>query len=34
MLKAAVTGLPVEARDVYSRRNAERYGVDLNNMPR
>jgi hypothetical protein len=34
MVKAAVTGAPVEAREVYSRRNAERYGVDLNNMPR
>ena len=34
MVKAAVSGAPVEAREVYSRRNAERYGVDLNNMPR
>ena len=34
MVKAAVSGAPVEAREVYARRNAERYGVDLNNLPR
>jgi uncharacterized protein YndB with AHSA1/START domain len=34
MVDAAVRGAPVEAREVYSRRNAERYGVDLSNMPR
>jgi hypothetical protein len=33
-VKAAVTGAPLESREIYSRRNAERYGVDLNNMPR
>ena len=34
MVKAAVTGAPVEPREVYAKRNAERYGIDLNNMPR
>ena len=34
MVEAAVTGAPVEPREVYSKRNAERYGVDLSNMPR
>ncbi|CAN5721886.1 hypothetical protein BH11PSE3_BH11PSE3_38270 [soil metagenome] len=34
MLDAAVRGAPVEAREVYSKRNAERYGVDLAKMPR
>ena len=34
MVKAAVTGAPLEAREVYARRNAQRYGVDLSNMPR
>ena len=34
MVEAAVTGAPVEPREVYAKRNAERYGVDLKNMPR
>jgi uncharacterized protein YndB with AHSA1/START domain len=34
MVEAAVTGGPVEPREVYMKRNAERYRVDLNNMPR
>jgi uncharacterized protein YndB with AHSA1/START domain len=34
MVEAAVTGAPVEPREVYARRNAERYGVDLKNMPK
>jgi hypothetical protein len=29
-----VTGGPVEPREVYMKRNARRYGVDLDNMPR
>ena len=34
MVEAAVTGVPVEPREVYAKRTAERYGVDLKNMPR
>jgi len=34
MIDAAVRGAPVEAREVYAKRNAERYGVDLANLPR
>lgn len=34
MLGAAVRGEPVEARDVYMRRNAVLYGVDLSNLTR
>jgi uncharacterized protein YndB with AHSA1/START domain len=34
MVDAAVRGVPVEPRDVLAKRNAERYGVDLSNMPR
>ena len=34
MLADAVRGAPVKAREVYSKRNAERYGVDLANLPR
>lgn len=34
MVEAAAAGKPVGAREVYMKRNAERYGVDLNNMPR
>ena len=35
MVKAAVTGdAGRAARGLYARRNAKRYGVDLNNMPR
>jgi uncharacterized protein YndB with AHSA1/START domain len=34
MVDAAVRGVPVEPRDILARRNAQRYGVDLANMPR
>ena len=34
MVDAAIHGGPVEAREVLATRNAERYGVDLSNMPR
>ena len=34
MVDAAVRGAPVEPREVLAKRNAERYGVDLSNMPR
>jgi uncharacterized protein YndB with AHSA1/START domain len=34
MVEAAVTGKPIEARGAYMKRHAERYGVDLNNLPR
>ncbi|WP_422000363.1 SRPBCC domain-containing protein [Reyranella sp.] len=34
MVDAAVRGLPVEPREAYMKRNAERYGVDLRNLPR
>ena len=34
MVDAAVRGAPIEPREVLARRNAERYGVDLSNMPR
>jgi hypothetical protein len=34
MVDAAVHGVPVEPREVLAERNAERYGVDLSNMPR
>ena len=34
MVDAAVRGAPLEPREVLSKRNAERYGVDLANMPR
>ena len=34
MVGAAVRGAPVEARETLAKRNADRYGVDLSNMPR
>ena len=34
MVEAVVTGAPVEPREAYMKRNAERYGVDLNNLPK
>lgn len=34
MVEAAVTGAPVEPREAYMKRNALRYGVDLNKLPR
>ena len=34
MVEAAATGTTVEPREAYMKRNAQRYGVDLNNMPR
>jgi uncharacterized protein YndB with AHSA1/START domain len=34
MLGAAVRGAPAEPREVHMRRNAARYGVDLNNLAR
>jgi uncharacterized protein YndB with AHSA1/START domain len=34
MVDAAVRGAPVEPREILAQRNAERYGVDLSNMPR
>jgi uncharacterized protein YndB with AHSA1/START domain len=34
MVDAAVRGAPIEPREVLAKRNAERYGVDLSNMPR
>jgi uncharacterized protein YndB with AHSA1/START domain len=34
ILEAAITGQQDEARETYMKRNAERYGVDLNNLVR
>ena len=34
MVDAAVRGAPIEPREVLAKRNAERYGIDLSNLPR
>ena len=34
ILEAAISGQQDEARETYMKRNAERYGVDLNNLVR
>ncbi len=34
MVDAAIRGAPIEPRAALAKRNAERYGVDLKNMPR
>ena len=34
MVDAAARGNAVEPREAYMKRNAERYGVDLNNLPK
>jgi len=33
MVDAASTGAPVEPRETYMKRNAERYGIDLSRLP-
>jgi uncharacterized protein YndB with AHSA1/START domain len=34
MVDAAARGAPVEAREAYMKRNAERYGIDLSKLPK
>jgi hypothetical protein len=34
MVDAAARGAPVEPREAYMKRNADRYGIDLGKLPR